>query len=210
MKTLIYLLLILMVTSCEKKNKKTPIHQKSKTENQVHKRYTIDAKSISIVWTAYKFTDKVGVSGTFKDFKFETKNATGTIDSILNESSLKIPTLSVDSQNEIRDPKLRSIFFKTFHTDTIKGRILTVYKDSGLVEISMNNISKEVPYSYIVKNDSILLKTHLDLTQWNGQEAIEALNKACYELHIGPDGISKLWPDVTVEVQFPLLVRLQE
>jgi hypothetical protein len=199
-----------MITSCEKKNKKTPINQKLKTENNVHKRYTIDAKSVSVLWTAYKFTHKVGVSGTFKDFKFETRNLTGTVDSILYGSKLRIPTLSVDSQNEIRDPKLRAIFFKALDTDTITGKILTVDKDNGLVEIRMNNISREVPYSYSVKNDSLILKTRLDLNQWNGQQAIEALNKECYELHIGPDGISKLWPDVAIEIQFPLLLLSQQ
>lgn len=199
-----------MVTSCEKKNKKTTINQKSKTENQVTKRYSIDAKNVSILWTAYKFTNKVGVSGTFKDLKFETRNSTGTIDTILYGSTLRIPTLSVDSKNEIRDPKLRTIFFKALHTDTITGKVLTVYKDSGLVEISMNNITREVPYSYSVKNDSIMLQTRLDLNQWNGQQAIEVLNKECYDLHIGADGISKLWPDVAVEIKFPLLLKSQE
>lgn len=35
---------------------------------------------------------------------------------------------------------------------------------------------------------------------WNALEALAALNKVCFELHKGPDGVSKTWEEVAIEV----------
>ncbi len=49
-----------------------------------------------------------------------------------------------------------------------------------------------------------MLSIHLDVLLWNGEEALKTLNKECYELHTGTDGISKLWPDVDVVLKIPV------
>ena len=68
----------------------------------------------------------------------------------------------------------------------------------------MNNKTISNKYAYEVKNDTVIISLSLDLTKWDGQEAVKELNKECYELHIGNDGISKLWPDVSVNIKLPI------
>ena len=159
---------------------------------------------MSLVWTAYKFTNKTGVSGTFKDFSLQKKNVFGSIENILNALKLEIQTASIDSKNTIRDFKLDTYFFKTFNTQAIKGTIIKAKDNEGLIKLHMNEKSHKVPFTYALKNDTIILFTHLDLNHWNAEEALNMLNKECYDLHKGSDGVSKLWPDVDVKIKFPI------
>jgi hypothetical protein len=157
-----------------------------------------------VLWTAYKFSEKVGVSGRFDSVLCSSdKNAT-SIEALLKSSKISISTNSVNSYNAIRDPKLRQTFFKIFNTDTIKGQIMEVDVKKGLLSLQMNSINKLTSYSYNYTNDTLIISTHLDLTKWEGKTALETLNKECNDLHKGPDGISKLWPDVVVKIKLPI------
>jgi hypothetical protein len=68
----------------------------------------------------------------------------------------------------------------------------------------MNTMSHPLDYTYSFKNDTIVMLAQLDLNTWNGEEAMNSLNKECYDLHKGTDGISKLWPDVDVLIKLPV------
>ncbi|MFS4416452.1 YceI family protein [Maribacter sp. 2307ULW6-5] len=199
-----FLILAFLVFSCNSSNKKKKADQTEEKVVQKEQIYSVDTSGVSIKWTAYKFTDKLGVSGGFDQFSLNLKNPTGTVETLLKDAAIVIHTSSVNSGNEIRDPKLRTSFFKVFHTDTIKGQILDAQRNKGALELKMNNISNDVEYNYSLKNDTLFLSTHLDVMQWNGKEALNSLNKECYELHTGTDGISKLWPDVDVTIKLPL------
>tara|TARA_R110002051_G_scaffold104456_3_gene177140 strand:+ start:10137 stop:10361 length:225 start_codon:yes stop_codon:yes gene_type:complete len=59
-------------------------------------------------------------------------------------------------------------------------------------------MTNDVEYTYSLKNDILFLTIHLDLLKWNGDYVLYSLNKECYDLHKGVDGVSKLWPDVDV------------
>ena len=158
----------------------------------------------SLQRTANKFTNKLGASGTFDEFTLQLKTDSGSIDELLNDAEMTINKLSVNSGNEIWDPKLRTSFFKVFKTDTIFGKVIDVNNGKGELELKMNNRTNNKAFEYSLKNDTLLLSTHLDLPSWNGEEALQALNQECYELHIGTDGISKLWPDVDVVFKMPI------
>ncbi|WP_220092319.1 YceI family protein [Aequorivita sp. CIP111184] len=166
--------------------------------------YSIDTSGTIINWTAYKFTEKVGVKGKFDNFILAPKTKTGSVENILLESKVSINTMSVNSGNDIRDPKLKESFFKIFHTDTIRGEILKADQNKGLLALEMNNITNEIPFSYTLKTDTIFIDAIINLTDWKGEEAINSLNKVCYDLHKGADGISKLWPDVSVNIKLPV------
>lgn len=199
-----FLILIFIVFSCNTANKKKKVDQNKQRIVQNEQSYKIDSAGVSIKWTAYKFTDKLGVSGTFELFVLKLKNRTGSIETLLQDAEIAINTASVNSENEVRDPKLRASFFKVFHTDTIKSRIIEASIGQGVLELEMNNTLNDVEYDYSFKNDTLFLNTHLDLMQWNGEGAMNSLNKECYELHTGTDGLSKLWPDVDVTIKFPI------
>ena len=42
---------------------------------------------------------------------------------------------------------------------------------------------------------------------FNGSKAMESLNKVCFDLHKGPDGISKTWSEVEINVATYLKVE---
>jgi hypothetical protein len=202
-KYLVYSILVLLIISCNTSDKKSL----QDTVSEKTYSYAIDTSGIQVIWTAYKFTDKIGVSGTFdRVLCFSDKNAS-SIQDLLKSSKISIITKSVNSYNAIRDPKLRQTFFKSFNTDTIKGKIMEVEDRKGLLALQMNRINNLINYRFNYIKDTLVISTHLDLTKWNGITAINNLNKECYDLHIGSDGISKLWPDVAVKIKLPIIKK---
>lgn len=205
---LTYLLLILLlIMSCNNsENKKIEsIENKSIAKEYL---YSIDTTGVSVAWTAYKFSNKVGVSGTFDTITLNKKNGDGSVENILNKLNVSISATSINSENPIRDFKINTYFFKVFNTSAITGTILKAKDGEGIVDLNMNRVSKKVPFSYALKNDTIRLFTHLDLGYWKGEEALNVLNKECYELHKGADKVSKLWPDVDVVIKLPMTKEL--
>ena len=201
--TSLSLVLLILSYSCKERNKNVGEAEKVIQKEQP---YSIDKTGLSVQWTAYKFTNKVAVSGTFDQHEFKLQRESGSVEELLKDAEMTIITSSVNSGNIIRDPKLRTSFFKVFNADTINGKILDASRSSGTLELEMNNISKDVKYDYTIKNDTLFLTTHLDLIIWKGEKALSSLNNECYELHTGTDGISKLWPNVDVTMKLPLRV----
>ncbi|MEM5565047.1 YceI family protein [Psychroserpens sp. AS72] len=204
-----YLVLCLLVFSCNT-SKKDKTETGDTTEDvmlQDKQLYSIDTAGVSVLWTAYKFTDKLGVSGKFEDFKFSGVHKATSIDNLLKQSKISIVTASVNSNSEIRDPKLRTSFFKVFNTSTIEGVVLEANQGKGIVSLKMNTMTQPLDYTYVYKNDTLVMTAKIDLNTWHGEEAIQSLNKACYDLHTGTDGISKLWPDVDVQIKLPVKTR---
>tara|TARA_R110002012_G_scaffold160895_1_gene322885 strand:+ start:40380 stop:41036 length:657 start_codon:yes stop_codon:yes gene_type:complete len=196
-------LLLLIFYSCQTSDKKkTDTIHENMSINET--KYAIDTSGVIIVWTAYKFTNKVGVSGSFKNYTLQGNNKSGSVETILNNLKLSILTESVDSKNTVRDFKLHTYFFKVFNTPTIRGTIINAKENQGFMKLDMNQNNLKVPYTYSIKNDTIELFTNLNLNNWNGEKALNALKKECYDLHTGEDGISKLWPDVDISIKLPL------
>jgi hypothetical protein len=202
-KTIVYLSLGVVVLSCNNSEKNKTKSTVDKPSEQLYS-YSVDTTGISVLWTAYKFTDKVGVPGTFDRISFNNTEASGSIENLLNKAQLSIQTASVNSNNAIRDPKINTFFFKPFNTPEIKGTILDAKEGEGMVKLYMNRTTHETPFTYSIENDTIKVIAHLDLGYWNGEEGITSLNTECYDLHKGADGISKLWPDVDVVIKLPV------
>lgn len=165
---------------------------------------------IKVNWTAYKTTKRVGVKGTFNDIQVNTAQRTPDLTMLIQATTFKINTSTVNSNNEARDTKLVSFFFKKLVGDIV-GNATSVsgdkYKGTGTFAIKMNNISKIVPFDYIANDSLLTISTAIDMANWNGLAAIESINKACEDKHKGEDGISKTWPDVSVEIAVPLIIE---
>ena len=198
-----YLVLMLLISSCNTSKKEQKIIDQSEAVKE-DKLYTIDTEGVLVSWTAYKFTDKLGVSGQFDDFKFSGTNNAATIESLLKQAKIEIQTASVNSNLEIRDTKLVDSFFKVFNTDTIVGAVVEADQGKGIFNLKMNNRTHPLECAYLFKNDTITLSAKIDLNIWQGEKAMQSLNKVCYDLHTGTDGISKLWPDVDVQIKLPV------
>ena len=198
------LLLPLLLCSCNNSENNSSASWVQENEISENKEYTIDDFELSIEWTAYRFTDRIGVSGTFNNYSINKKNTSGSIEDVLNNLQLSIPTESIDTENAIRDFKISTYFFKIFNTSTITGTVLNASEGQGDIKLKMNNISYKTPYTYSLENDTIILITHLDLNKWKGEEALASLHKEYDELHDITDDTSKLWAGVDVVVRLPV------
>ena len=58
--------------------------------------YKVDKKDFELKFTGYKFTEKVGVSGTFKNMSFSTIKK-GNLTEIISNAMLWIDTNSIDA-----------------------------------------------------------------------------------------------------------------
>jgi len=157
-----------------------------------------------IKWTAYKFTDKIGVSGSFNRITHQTFKKRGTVRQLLEDASFTIETKSINSNLELRDERIYNYFFKTIDADTISGKFIEVSDTKGEININMSGKSRSIPFTYTSYMDTVRISITLDLMYWNALPGIEALNKVCNEVHIGADGISMLWTDVNVEVEIAI------
>lgn len=166
-------------------------------------RYSYDHDSTSVKWTAYKFTEKAGVSGTF-----DTVNVSGTAADqmdwtmVFSNAVFSIPVSSINSNAPDRDMKIKQHFFGTMSaTSALEGRVVSLGMDSAIVEIAMNGAT--VPVGMSVRNEDNIVKLEgvIDLGAWNALKSADALNKVCFDLHKGADGVSKLWPEVKLEIR---------
>lgn len=68
--------------------------------------YTYLADSTSLKWTAYKFSNKTGVAGTFENIEVTKTQVADTRLGVFVGAEFAIETGSVNSGNVERDPKL--------------------------------------------------------------------------------------------------------
>lgn len=187
------LFLVLSITAC--KNPKKSQNSPSKQEA-----YTLVNSSATIKWTAYKTTDKKPVSGVFKTIDI-TKSKSGNSPLLtLNDTQFSIPISSIFSNNKDRDNKLQKMFFNVMkNTSLLTGTINANADNIGDLEITMNGETHKLPLTFTTVGDTLKFKGVMNLDQWQAIDALNSLNKACFDLHKGPDGVSKTWNDVLIE-----------
>lgn len=192
------LLLSLATISCKTDTKKTP------KNSEAEKAYSIDKTSIKIGWTAYKTTDKIAVKGEFTKINIIEVKGALNVKEVLNGLEFSIPVSSIFSNNEERDTKLKDFFFGVMDaTELLSGTIITSSEDNkGQVVLKMNGIEFAFPIDYTNNGKEVSVTGILYMDNWNGQAAIENLNKVCFDLHKGEDGISKTWDEVKINVSF--------
>lgn len=171
-----------------------------------------DTNTVSLKWTAFKTSEKVGVSGTFNSIFVTGGEKSTKLPEILQEIKFSIQTNSTNTTNPDRDSKIVNSFFGAMlNTDLIIGQVKNVdgNNESGKCSflITLNDIEKEVVFDYTVNENVVKLTGELDLNQFDGKTAIESLNKVCEDLHKGADGVSVLWPNVGIEIEVALSKR---
>lgn len=185
--------------SCKEEKKETTTSEDVKTTKQ----FVVKPEATSVKWTAYKTTDKVGVNGEFTTVKFDNKSG-ATPEEALNNLSFSIPVSSLftNDATNTRDAKIKNSFFGSMiDTDLISGTLK--YKDSKYVaSLTMNGVTNDLPLEVDIEDERrVTLKGTMDLNNWNAIEALNALNKVCFDLHKGADGVSKTWEDVAIQIE---------
>lgn len=168
--------------------------------------YELLPDSARVAWTAYKFTERVGVNGKFDSFQVQSATAKAeNAKDLLNGLALKVLVSSLNSANPERDAKIKKSFFGTMTaSDTLSGSIKEVGTDSLTISFKMNGIEKDLKASYQISDTEIMLMSDININTWNAGKSLAELNKVCKELHKGTDGKSILQPDVKLIISAPL------
>lgn len=200
MKKLTFLLFILTVsfTSCKNKKKETKSDERIETIST--EKFVIKPEATSVTWIAYKTTEKKGVGGEFSVLKFDNKSGE-SVQEALNNLKFSIPISGLFTKDEGRDAKLKASFFGAMlDPELIKGTIK--YSDSTIfASITMNGVTNDLPLEIsIIDERRVTMKGTMLLKDWDALGALESINKVCYDLHKGPDGVSKTWDDVAIQV----------
>ena len=185
---------LLLLASCG------PKKQDKKEKSTVSCTYSYDDSSSVLEWTAFKFTDKTPVKGGFNEITFKSGKATSEKpEEIIKSLSVVIQTSSVETQNEERNGKIMRLFFGAMQNQEITGKFSKLSEDGkAVLVLTMNAIEKEVNGTYQLIDGTFTFNGTMDVANWKGLDGINALNKACKDLHTGKDGKSKLWSEVAL------------
>ena len=86
------------------------------------------------------------------------------------------------------------------NTKLLSGKLMITDDTTGVAEIKMNGITEKVPFTYTIVDKKFSMNATMDINKWNAVAALESLNKVCYDLHKGADGVSKTWSDVALNI----------
>ena len=173
-----------------------------KTKTIVEDVVSIDPNKTEVNWTAYKTTEKVPVKGKFTTLNILKGGKGKTVFEALNNTEFSIPVSSIFSNNPDRDNKLKTLFFGVMKdTELIKGLISIESNTKGSVSLYMNGITENLHFTIEDDNQgALVISAVMNTDTWSAQAALESLNKACFDLHKGADGVSKTWSDVTIDI----------
>ena len=164
--------------------------------------YKYEPKKTILKWKAFKFSNRVGIEGTFDKIVVTQSKPAYSIQEFSDSVKFKIEVQSLNTNNIERDQKIMNIFFGSLiETKEIVGEFKNIKMngDSGKGELILKINKKELPVPIIFKvrdEKEIELRGNLDLNNWNANKALEILNKECTSYHKGKDGKSKLWSDI--------------
>lgn len=156
-------------------------------------------------WTAYKYTKKAPVSGTFNIFKLSTAKPGKNLMEALKGLTINIDPKSVESKNAPRNVTIATKFFAIFlKPKAITGEIVAVKGDDkkGTIDIKvgMNGQEKTIQFAYTMEGDTLIAQKSIDMMTFGMKAALGSLHKSCKKLHTGKDGKSKTWTDVLLKV----------
>lgn len=192
-------IITLVFTSCKEEKKEAQTEVQTETVENTAK-YVVKPEATTVTWTAYKTTEKVPVGGEFATLKFEEKVGS-TPEEALNSLEFSIPISSLFTKDETRDAKLKASFFGAMlDTEILKGTIKYI-DNAYLATITMNGVTADLPLEVSITDERrVNMKGTMQLKDWDALDALESLNKVCFDLHKGADGVSKTWEDVAIEV----------
>jgi polyisoprenoid-binding protein YceI len=159
--------------------------------------YSVVNENSTLEWTAFKFTERKGVTGTFREINIDGLESSEDPKTLIESLSFSIPTATVETENTERNGKISKQFFGTISTENITGEVKSLGKNGkAVISIKMNGVSKDVTGEYTLNAGTFVFKAAIDVVDWNALPGITALNEICKDLHTGTDGVSKLWSEV--------------
>ena len=162
-------------------------------------KFSLEQNDVTVKWTGYKTTDKIAVNGQFREINITNINEGENALETLNGAEFSIPVSSLFTDEHVRDSKLKQLFFGVMdNTLSLNGKLNLLDNGSGTIDLLMNGIQQKISVTYTISGELVELQGIMNLDNWNGNAALASLTEACFELHKGPDGISKTWNEVAV------------
>lgn len=168
--------------------------------------YSVAKDAVKVEWTAFKLTEKVGVSGTFNTMALSGPTRSDSLTALAKGLSMKIDGTSIESNNPGRNATVSQFFFQQFAPSAeITGKVDSVDGDDAKgtlnIAITMNGTTNTVPFAYTISKDHEVEATAtIDMMDFALQKPFDSIHAACEEQHTGPDGISKTWTDVVLKL----------
>lgn len=198
-KSILILLTITVLIACggDKKDKTNPYKKEKSTAA-----FILGDAIHSINWTGYKTTEKVPVNGKFTKVDIIAGGEGNTVKEAIDNAEFSIPISSIFTSDSSRDYKIRKFFFGVMENTQLLSGTFKLENDSvGYVNMTMNGITKKLPFNYTIDGKAFAMQTKMDILNWNAQSSIDSLNAVCKDLHKGLDGVSKTWAEVAIDIK---------
>ena len=193
--TILLISTVVVISSCTKNNKEDLLHDNCT--------YMYMPNNSSVTWTAYKYTNKVGVSGDFDQFNITTTNTEcHNIEDVLQHAKIELTADALLGDQSKKASNLSTMFFGKLRSKKVSGEVLSVDAKNQLAEIELtfNKVTRKLNCRYDADQYQIELMTTINLQDFQAESCIDSLNTVCGELHKGADGIMMTWLDVDVKV----------
>ncbi|QKJ22174.1 YceI family protein [Poseidonibacter lekithochrous] len=155
--------------------------------------------NLGVKWTGFKTEKKAPVSGTFKDIALNITKS-DDLSAFLKSAKVQIASASFDSKNPFRDKNITSTLFSLATSKTIMGSISNVdtAKNMLTLDVTMNEVTKQVPMKYEMVNGSIVAKGTIEILDYGMKNSFMAFAKKCAGFHQ-----NKSFSDVNIEFTLP-------
>lgn len=174
--------------------------------------YQLDIENTKVIWSGYKTNDKIKVVGYFDEFSCDRENKQfSSIEDLVTGLKFSIKSSSSVSGDVIRDQNLQDHFFKYLTENfVINGNLGPPSNDSidvtfdvfGKTKITRLGFTHEKTPGCSYDDHMVEIKGSINLqSQFDALKAYNAISNKCYDLHKGPDGVSKTWKQVDIYVK---------
>lgn len=197
----LFLICALVFTSCKSEKKNAPKEEVVVTKSIKKAPFSLKFADHAIKWTAYKTTAKVPVNGKFDKVEIKGGGNGNSVKEAINGAEFSVKISSIFTSNKSRDYKIRKFFFQVMNDpELLSGKFVIENDTKGYTQLKMNGIEQNLPFTYTIEKNTFSMKSTMDINKWNAKNALESLNKACYDLHKGEDGVSKTWSEVALNI----------
>jgi hypothetical protein len=182
-----------------------PEVKSSSAKGQASDGCTYMVKEAKPEWTAYKYTEKAAVGGTFNSFSLSSPKLASSFVASMEGLSIEIDASSVESKNPARNKTIAEKYFFLFAPQNIiKGNVVSATGDEekGSIEINidMNGVQKPYTFTYTQKEGKVIASSVMDMMDFQLQKPFDSIHTSCETLHTGADGVSKTWTEVALRV----------
>lgn len=154
-----------------------------------------DDNDLNISWEAFKTLAKIGVPVGFANFELKGERQAKNLEELLTGFTIAIKTdeKSIISDDEGRNFNIANFFFKKMTGgQDISGQITSMSSDEIILQITMNEVTHEVPLTYTLKNTEFKAEGFIDIFDFNLHRQLKSITDIC-AVHEG-----KTWNDVKI------------